>query len=274
MKVEFLGRLDQFERDLRDLKKTIQETSSVRINRIAVRDAAEGLASQWVEEIRSPLEHKFGIQSDLILETSNAFKRLHVLARPNNRKASYLGVINSILKNFKNKFVLPIQQSTPIVTSKFDLAKMVVGLSADESEYLKEAIACANSGHHRAAIVLGWCAAIDRLRKKIQATGFAKFNATSTALKTQISGKHKRWNKEFSVTTLGELQEVFDSDLIIVCEGMGLLDGNEADRLIRVDFQYRNHSAHPGQAPVEEPHLVAFFNDIDKMILRNPRFAV
>jgi hypothetical protein len=74
--------------------------------------------------------------------------------------------------------------------------------------------------------------------------------------------------------TLNELQEVFDTDLITICEGMGLLDSNQADRLKQVDFQYRNHSAHPGQAPIEDPHLVAFFTDINEIILTNPKFAI
>lgn len=73
---------------------------------------------------------------------------------------------------------------------------------------------------------------------------------------------------------MSELQTVFDNDLITVCEGMGLLDGNQADRLSEVDFQYRNHSAHPGEAPIEDAHLVAFFTDINAMILTNPKFEV
>jgi len=144
----------------------------------------------------------------------------------------------------------------------------------DESEYLKEAVDSANAGFHRAAIVLGWCAAIDRAQRRIQVLGFAAFNAASRALKNQTSGRHKRWNKEFNITTLSELQTVFDNDLITVCEGMGLLDGNQADRLVEVDFQYRNHSAHPGEAPIEDPHVVAFFTDINAIILTNPKFEV
>ena len=158
-------------------------------------------------------------------------------------------MLDSVLDHFKDKFVLPIQQTSSTVESKFDLQKLVEGLSnADESDYLKEAIDCANAGFHRASIVVGWCAAIDRIQKRVQALGFAAFNSASTTLKNQTTGRHKRWNKEFSITTLGELQTVFDNDLITVCEGMNLLDSNQADRLTDVDFQYRNHSAHPGEA--------------------------
>jgi hypothetical protein len=161
------------------------------------------------------------------------------------------------------------------VESVFDLQKFVSGLpDPDESEYLKEAIDCADSKFKKAAVVMGWCAAIDRIQKKIQVVGFATFNSTSTQMKQQTSGRHKRFTKEFKVTTLGELQTIFDNDLIRVCEGMQLLDSNQADRLIVVDFQYRNHSAHPGNAPIEDAHLIAFFTDINNIILTNPKFAL
>jgi hypothetical protein len=275
MKAEVLKKLEDFETDLRKLKKSISSLAGIQVSKQQQRADAEELATRWVEDLRSPLEHKFGIAKETIAETSESLKRLHILSRPNNLKSSYLKVLDSVLDHFKDKFVLPIQQMSRTVESKFDLQKLVIGLkNPDESEYLKEAIDSANAGFHRAAIVLGWCAAIDRIQKKVQVLGFGTFNAASTALKSQTSGRHKRWNKEFNITTVGELQAVFDSDLITVCEGMNLLDSNQGDRLIDVDFQYRNHSAHPGEAPIEDPHLVAFFTDINGIILTNPKFAV
>jgi len=274
MKAEILKKLDVFETDLRKLRKSVSSLPGITVSQKKMRTEAEELATRWVEELRSPLEHKFPIAKEVIAETSDSLKRLHVLSRPNNLKTSYLETLDSVLDHFKDKFVLPIQQTSTGVETKFDLQKLVTGLSnPDESEYLKEAIDSANAGFHRAAIVLGWCAAIDRIQKRIQALGFTIFNSTSTALKAQTSGRHKRWNKEFNITTLGELQAVFDNDLITVCEGMNLLDSNQADRLIDVDFQYRNHSAHPGQAHIEDAHVVAFFTDITSIILTNAKFA-
>ena len=275
MKTAILEKLDQFEADLRQLRRSIAKTQSERITKQGTRIQAESLATRWVEELRSPLEHKFGLNTEVIQETSNLVKRLHVLSRPNNRKSSYLEVLDGILGGFKDKFVLPIQQTSSKVESVFDLHKLVKNLSnADDSEYLKEAVDCANDSYKRAAIVLGWCAAIDRIQKRVIAVGLQKFSNTSTTLKAQTSGRFKWFNKEFKVTTLNELQQVFDTDLITVCEGMGLLDSNQADRLVKVDFQYRNHSAHPGEAPIEDPHLVAFFTDVNEIIFTNPNFTI
>ncbi len=275
MKTELLSKLRQFENDLRELRKDVKALTVKTVGVIAIRSQAEALATRWVEELRSPLEYKFKLDAAVILDTSNQIKQLHVLSRPSNLKTSYIKTLDKILDGFKDKFILPIQQTSMAVESVFDLQKLVTGLTdLGESEYLKEAIDCADSKFKKASIVMGWCAGIDRIQKKIQMIGFGKFNAVSTTMKAQTSGRFKLFNKEFKVTTLSELQTVFDADLIRVCEGMNLLDSNETDRLITVDFQWRNHSAHPGNAPIDDPHLVAFFTDINTIILTNAKFAL
>lgn len=275
MKTELLNKLGEFESKLRRLRKEIAAHAPSAVSKGALRNDAEQIATEWVEELRSPLEHKFKLNPEDIESMSASMKRLHVLSRPNNLKSSYLATLDSALDHFKDKFILPIQQTSTVVEGVFDLQKLVKGLTnPEESNYLQEAIDCANSGYRRAAIVLGWCAAIDRIQRKILSIGLAKFSSASTQLKLQTSGRHQRFNKEFKITTMGELQTVFDTDLITVCEGMGLLDSNQADRLTKVDFQYRNHSAHPGEAPIEDPHLVAFFTDLNEIVLSNPTFAV
>ena len=272
MKSEILARLSEFEAGLKALKKALGALATERVSRKSLRDQADALATLWVEDLRSPLEHQFGLPEDLIKQTSANMKQLHRLSRPNNLKSSYLKVLNSVLRGYQDRFVLPIKQTATTIESIFDLQKLIAGLSdAEESDYLREAIDCANAGFHKASIVLGWCAAVDRMQKKITATGFDKFNAASNAMKSQASGKFKKWNKVFVVTTLGELQQIFDSDLVHVLEGMSLLDGNQAQRL-ETCFQYRNNSAHPGQAPIGETHLITFFTDVTEIVLSNPTF--
>jgi len=274
MKEAFLEDLRAFKEELQALRRAVRNTQGERVSRKATRDVAELLATRWVEEIRSPLEHKFHLPSETIVEMSESMKQLHVVSRPNNRKTSYEKVLDAALDDFDDRLILPIQQSASKVESLLDLQKLIPDLAdPEESEYLQEAISCASAQYKRAAVVLGWCAAVDRMQRKILAMGLATFNSASTKLKAQTSGKFKRWNKEFSITTLSELQTVFDNDLIVVLEGMGLLDGNQAERL-ETCFQYRNHSAHPGRAPIEDAHVVAFFTDINVILLQNPAFAL
>lgn len=272
MKSEILSKLQSFKADLLSLRKELASLESKSVGRVSIRNLADSIATYWVEELRSPLEHKYKISQEVIQSTSDQMKRLHVLSRPNNLKTSYLETVYAVLNKFDDRFILPIKQTTLKISTSFDLQKIIPSLTnSEDSEYLQEAINCANAGFKRAAIVMGWCAAVSKMQKKIIQIGFNKFNTTTQGLKSQTTGKHKRWNKEYSITSLAELQTVFDSDLIIILEAMGLLDGNQADRL-NTCFQYRNQSAHPGNAPIEEPHLVAFFTDINSIILQNPDF--
>lgn len=274
MKEAILAQVRSFKDDLQALRREVTAIDGDRVYAKATRERAETVATRWVEDLRSPLEHKFRLSGEVIRAMSEAMKQLHVLSRPNNRKTSYLKAIREALVDFDDRFVLPIQQSAMEVESLLDLQKLIPGLADPaESDYLQEAVDCASSRYKRAAIVLGWCAAIDRMQRKVLAVGLVSFNQASSKLKAQTSGKFKRWNKEFSVTTLSELQTVFDTDLIVVLEGMELIDGNQAQRL-ETCFQYRNHSAHPGLAPIEDPHVVAFFSDINAIVLQNPKFAI
>ena len=271
MKQEILNRLEGFKQELRDLKSEVVALPGKAVSRVPPRIKADAIATKWVEQLRSPLEHKFKLPQQLIQTTSEHMKRLHVLSRPNNLKQSYLETIDAVLKKFDDNFILPIKLTADEVKTVLDLQKLIPGLQdAAESDYLDEAIKCANAGYCRASVVMGWCAAIDKIQKKILLLGLGQFNKTSANLKNQSSGKFKNWNKEFNVTSLSELQTVFDTDLLVVLEGMQLLDGNQAERL-RTCFQYRNHSAHPGEAPIQDAHLIAFFTDITEIVLKNPK---
>ena len=273
MKAELISKLREYKKTISLLKKEVGKLTTKQVGRIGLRQDAEDIASLWVEEFRSPLEHKYKIDKKVIEETSAQMKKLHVLSRPNNLKSSYTRCLNLILKNYEDKFILPLQQESSEVSDIPELRKLIPdGDEAELSEYLIEAIECAESGHFKASIVMGWCAAIDKMQKRVLALGFNAFNSASTKIKSQSSGKFKRWKKEFNISTLSELQTVFDTDLIIVLEGMGLLDGNQSQRL-ETCFQYRNHSAHPGEAPIEPAHVISFFTDISKIVILNQDFS-
>lgn len=274
MKIEFIANLREFKKSISSLKREVGKLTTTQVSRINLRNDAEAIASQWVEELRSPLEHKYKIEKKVIEATSEQMKKLHVLSRPNNLKSSYTRCLNLILKNYDDNFILPLQQEGGDVNDIPQLRQLIPNTDEVElSEYLTEAIECAESGHYKASIVMGWCAAIDKMQKKVLALGFNAFNSGSRKVKGQSSGKFKRWNKEFNISTLSELQTVFDTDLIVVLEGMELLDGNQSQRLESC-FQYRNHSAHPGEAPIEPAHVISFFTDIAKIVILNQEFSL
>lgn len=186
-----------------------------------------------------------------------------------------MSTLDVVLRDFRKDFILPIQQGKVKLSggsSTFDafLAKIA---PSDEGAYFKEAISCAKHGYLRAATVMAWCTGIDRIHRKIEEIGFATFNVTSTQMASQTMGRFKRFSQTQNVSSLSELREVFDSVVLWIIEGMGLVDSSQHTRL-RSCFEMRCHSAHPGEAPTTEYNLLSCFSDIEQIVLANPKFAL
>jgi len=246
-----------------------------RVSRLEHRKAAEALAATWVDDLRSALEHRFGVPPEVLKKYAEHFKRLFVLSRPNNQKRSYVEVLRAILKDSEDDLVLHVQQfdggiSNPAVSY---LEGVVGRLPEEERDYMDEALGCLRQGYRRAALVLAWCAVMDRIHRKIEQAGFDQFNRACASMKGKSRGRFKRFNKTFDLSTLNELQDVPDNDVILVLEGMRLLDGAQGDRL-RSCYRYRCQAAHPGAAPLGDPNLAAFLHDVELMVFANPEFAL
>lgn len=103
--------------------------------------------------------------------------------------------------------------------------------------------------------------------------GFDKLNAVSKTTAAATTGRFKRFGKAANITSIGELREYFDGDILWVLEGMGLLESNQNTRL-RACYEMRCQCSHPGEAPITEYSLLSFFSDIDLIIFKNPKFAI
>jgi hypothetical protein len=90
---------------------------------------------------------------------------------------------------------------------------------------------------------------------------------------SQQKGRFKKFNSVQNVTSLSEIREVFDSVVLWIIEGMGLVDSNQHTRL-RSYFDMRCHCAHPGEAPITPYNLMSFFSDLNEIVFNNPKFAL
>jgi hypothetical protein len=120
---------------------------------------------------------------------------------------------------------------------------------------------------------MGWSAAIDRIHRKIEQTGFAAFNTVSAQMANQTKGRYKHFNQKQNIASLSELREVFDNIILWIIEGMGLIDSNQHTRL-KSCFEMRCQCAHPGEAPITEYNLMSFFSDIQRIVLENSAFTI
>lgn len=266
--------LKTFLADLKSLRREVKGENYERIAKKLLRDHAEQLASTWFNVIAKSAAENYTFAPELIDRYSVLCKRLIKLTENNNLKKSYLDILDNLIRHFRDEFILPIQRNEVRQTKASVFGEFVAGLSdAAESAYFKEAMDCAESGFLRAAAVMGWSAAIDRIHRKIELLGFAKFNAVSAQMASQAKGRYKHFNQRQNIVSLSELREVFDTVVLWIIEGMGLIDSNQHTRL-RSCFDMRNQCAHPGEAPITEYNLMSFFSDIQKIVLENSTFTL
>jgi len=269
-----IEKLKTFLKDMKSLRKDIRDEQVEKIGKKDLRDRAEKLGSRWYNEISPTLVNQFGISQDILEKYSDGYGRLIALSSPNNRKKSYLNTLDTLIRPFRNELILTAQTGSSSSASLSLLHNILRNLpDAQENEYLQEAVSCAQRGFFRAAVVLGWCASIDRVHRRIEDFGFTKFNTISFQMTNQTKGRFKRFNSPQNVNSLSEMREVFDTVVLWVIEGMGMIDSNQHIRL-KSCFDMRCQCAHPGAAPVTEYNLMSFFSDINQIVLRNTMFKV
>jgi hypothetical protein len=259
--------------DLMSLRKAIKAETSKRISKLTIRQLAESISQKWFSEFSTVLIDNKQISKELLANLNCHFERLLKLSSPNNLKTSYIDTLELIIKPFRESIVLKLQtnpDSSP--TSLSLLNKLLIDITIPiENEYMKEAIGCAQRGFLRAAVILAWCAAIDRIHRKIEEIGFATFNITSSKMASDTKGRFKKFNQVQNINSVSELREVFDNIILWILEGMILIDTNQHTRL-KGCFDMRCQSAHPGDAPITEWNLLSYFSDINEIIFKNSKF--
>ncbi|MCR8646386.1 hypothetical protein [Leptospira interrogans] len=261
--------IEDYFKEIKTFKSALKKEENDRINKIALRIRAEGISKEWFSHRKPSLVGS--IERDILEKYDEMFERLLKISAPSNLKKSYNDVLVEIASNFKEDIIVTLVKN-PTGDVKQVFETLMAGIvDSEEKDYLHEAIKCADRGYFRAAAVMGWCAAISRIHNCILKHGFTVFNVTSARIASDGQGRFKRFKKTFNVQSLSDLRQVFDTDILWVLEGMGLIDLNEHTRL-RSCFDLRNQSAHPGDAPVTEYNLLSFFSDIKEIILLNTKF--
>jgi hypothetical protein len=260
--------LQVFHDNLKSLRRSLKTYNQDQVAKKQFRQDAERYGSQWFSDLLPKLAGRF--PPEVLEKYSSACARLIKLSSPNNLKKSYIETLDAIIKPLRDEIIIPIKSGTATPQTLF--AAFVAKLSdPGESAYFQESIDCAKHGYLRAAAVLGWCAAIDRIHSVIEKRGFSTFNVTSAQMASQQKGRFKKFNQTQNVTSLSDLREVFDTVVMWIIEGMGLIDSNQHTRLWSC-FELRCHCSHPGEAPITEYNLMSFFSDLQQIVLENPTF--
>ncbi len=265
--------------DIKNAKSILKKGTAVQVRNENERKIYEKIACDWFDLLSKQLA-SFGVPKDILNKYDNAFRAILKLSASVNRRASYNKQLDIILSDFNDNIIIFLQTDAVenAETEHHQFTEEVHTLlnkisNPDENEYLSEALGCWESGYLKAATVLLWCAAIDRIHKVIEKNGFDVFNNTSKQMKEQTSGRYKRFSKEYNIQNISELRMAFDNDVLWVIEGMQLIDTNERTRLASC-FDMRCHSGHPGDAPITKYNVISCFSDIVEIILANPKFSL
>jgi len=274
-KEQVLNNLNLIERNISTLKKIISRTDKKFISRKDILETCSSVAKIWFEQIEPALKNNFEIDKDIINKYHENFTvLLKIGLSSTSRKETIIKASDKIMEDLKKEIIVPVIKKSTAVGNVSSLYSILEHVSKEESDYLKEAIDCANQGFFRASVVLGWAAAISRIHAVIaRDIGIEKFNEATKKMNDIKTGRYKRYSSPYNLQSANELRTVFDSHLLWVLEYLQLIDLNQHDRL-EVNFTIRNNSAHSGDAPVKEPNVIAFFTDLDEMIFLNPKFKI
>lgn len=229
---------------------------------------------RWFDDIRPSLQ-LLKVNQEIIDAFDIYFKKL--LDNVYNIASEFHKADSLVFELFKSmKFWLipnlyPLQESSLKLKSLDDLLRIT---SDVERNYLVEAFGCVRYRFFRAAIVLGWNAAIHRIHSVLTRDGLEKFNEASSEMKKIKKGRFKRFTREFTITSMNELSStVFDTNLLQVIEYMGLISKDQHDRLDTC-YTLRCDAAHPSNVPISYENLASFFSDLKSVVFENEKFAL
>lgn len=266
------SKLKQFLIEIRDFQNNLRNERVSRVSKKELKITAEALASKWYSEIQPEVTTTGLVSPEAVSNYNTAFDKLLKLAGSNNMRSSYQTAIDAITKPYRTDLLTPFIKQPQASTSLLMLNRILSAIpDPNENEYIQEAIRCAQRDCPRGAVILGWCAAINRIHQKVESIGFARFNVTSAQMASQKAGRFKKFNSPQNVGSIGELREIFDNVILWVIEGMGLIDPNQHTRL-KSCFDMRCQCAHPGEAPLTEWNLLSFFSDINEIVFKNANF--
>ncbi len=273
-KENFVQFLKNFKKDINALSKKIQKVTGKQIQSRTLLSDIEVLATKWFDEIETTIRSTYEVDNAIIAKYREPFGKILELIDGKPSKKALQSIFDGILSCFHVDILVPIQKHQAVLSKFPSLDKILSNAKGLEIDYLKEAIDCARAGKRRASIILGWCATVNRLHLYIEKNGFSKFNQASVQMSSIQTGRYKRFNKRFEIQNLSDLRmSVFDNDLLWILEFLGIIDGNQHERL-QICFTLRNTCAHPGEAVVSEENALSFFSDIDVLVFSNPKFKL
>jgi hypothetical protein len=266
---------ERFIVQLSELATRVRANSSEYVSKQGLRRKLTSISMRWLQELSPHIRANGRVQDSVVNEVDSTFEKILMLSGSSNRKASYVKHLRDATQVLQQSVLVPLIKSTPTTSLLDGIAAKVLAqnLSVEQKSYLEEAFTSARAGCFKAATVMTWCAAIDRLRSFVLVKGLDVFSQTSVALRQNNNGFYRHFKSDVNITMENELQEIFDRNLIIIISGMNnALDINQARALLNL-FDKRNSSAHPSANVVDELAYAGFLSELNTLVFANPKLT-
>ncbi|MFY9727397.1 MAG: hypothetical protein WB579_11800 [Bryobacteraceae bacterium] len=274
MKDEILDNLRTLKVGLTKVYATVKRANTQLVNPAAVSNPVASLCRLWSEKLEPDLSRRPIVDGDCLRKYRSGLERLFGLASKRNKATSHLSACDDLLQSFDTDLIKPVLFAPSEAPIDPRLQELISNVPyPDQKGYLDEALRCIKADCKRAAAVLGWSAAMHQLHCKIEELGLDTFQAKSAELASQKKGRFKGFDGTGPIQSISDLRETADRKVLIVLDGMDLIEGNQRRRLEHC-LDIRIQCSHPGDAPMTPENLLSFFSDLSEIVFNNGKLAI
>ena len=274
-KGELISALQSLRNDLDKLRKKLRSSSAKNVSNSETKNMAKGTSMMWFENIRQALP-SFGVSRETVSEYSVYFKNLVRAALPQaTHRNTYQKILDEIQDRFDDSLLLPVYVSAGEIVDVSHLEKILEKISDDdEREYLEQAIGCAHHDFLSASVVMGWCAAVNRMHRIIENKwGFPRFTQITEEMVQNNKGPYRAFRMPYEVSNLGDMRQVPDRVTMFALKHEGLVTANQYKKLDKC-LLTRNLAAHPGETKTNPEDLASFYRNLKDLVFDNSKFEM
>ncbi len=260
--------LEDLLEELVSVQKSVNKLTTKSVSGGPLRAQIKGTHKQWLP-ICGVLER------DLVdvSEVSDAWTRLVKLSDGTNPKSQYKPVLKTLISTTESSLLHPYIKRSAIQTIGGALRKMVQPISDPELlKYLDESVRCAETNCVRASVVLAWCAVAFKVHEKLVSLGLPQLEKEFEKMRLDQGMMFKNFTRNVKISTRHDVQEVADSQLILLCRFLTYLDDTQYKHL-KSALDLRNGCGHPTGYQPDPVKLQAYYSDITQLVLLSPKFA-
>lgn len=167
---------------------------------------------------------------------------------------------------FERSFEVGIQKNLNTAPARIETSELLRSLlpkvtSAQEQNFLREAIDCYEIGARRAAVVMTWLLAVNHLYEHVLNHKLSEFNAV-------LAANTDKRIKITAVSTIDDFSEIPEGKLMEFLRSSKVIS-NDVRKILETKLGIRNSTAHPSAVTLSEVKVTDFIIDlIDNVVLK------